>query len=97
MVWKKLKKLIIPFFIIKSLVFVIFISRSDLISISKDSRQHSDYIETIENDSIVIKEQQAVQIVCNEKDTVFSKRLRGRKDAKALLQKETEIPVPMVD
>jgi len=97
MVWKKLKKLIIPFFIIKALIFVIFISRGDLINISEDSNQHSNYIETIESDSIALKEHNAIQIVRNEKDTRFSLRLRGKKDTKNLLQKETEIPVPIID
>lgn len=97
MVWKKLKKLIIPFFIIKALIFVIFISRGDLINISEDSNQHSNYIETIENDSIALKEHNAIHIVRNEKDTRFSLRLRGKKDTKNLLQKETEIPVPIID
>lgn len=97
MVWKKLKKLIIPFFIVKLLIFVVFISRNDLISISGDRNSNSDYIEAVETDSLVLRDPKGVQIVRNDKEFGFSLKLRGKKNTKTLPGKETKIPVPIVD
>ena len=55
MIWKKLKKLIIPLIIAKLVILSFIIFRGDFISISRDINYKSNYQEGFDNDSIVQK------------------------------------------
>jgi hypothetical protein len=95
--WKKMKKVIIPLIIAKLLILVFFIFRGDGISISRDINHNSTYQEGFGNDSIIQKKPEFIRIVRNEKERGISIKLRSKKDAKFLREKEGEISVPKVD
>jgi hypothetical protein len=97
MIWKKLKKVIIPLIIAKLVILVFFIFRGDVISISRDINYSSNYKEGFDNDSIVLKKQKFIRIVRNEEERGISIKLRGKKNAKPLREKEGEISFPIVD
>lgn len=96
MIWKKLKKVIIPLIIAKVIILVFFIFRGNTISISRDINC-STYQEGFDNDSIALKKQKLIRIVRNEEERGISIKLRGRKNAKHLREKEEIIPIPIVD
>jgi hypothetical protein len=97
MIWKKLKKLIIPLIIVKLVILVFFILMGDVISISRDINYSSNYQEGFDNDSIVQKRQKLIRIVRNEEERGISIKLRGKKNVKPLREKEEEIFIPIVD
>jgi len=97
MIWKKLKKVIIPLIIVKLIILVFFIFRSDVISISRDINYGINYQEGFDNDSIVLEKQKIIRIVRNEEEHGISIRLRGRKNAKPIREKKGEISIPIVD
>lgn len=97
MIWKKLKKAIIPLIIVKLVIFVFFIFMSDAISISRDINYSSNYQGTFDNDSIVLNKQKLIRIVRNEDKRGISIKLRGRKTAIPLREKEGGIPIPLDD
>jgi len=97
MIWKKLKKLIIPLVVAKLVIMFIFIFRGDFISISRDINYSSNYQEGFDSDSIVQKRQKFIRIVRNEEERGISIKLRGKKNAKPFREKEGEISVPIVD
>jgi hypothetical protein len=97
MIWKKLKKVIIPLFIAKFIILGFFIFRGDVISISRDINYSSNYKEGFDNDSIVLIKQKFIRIVRNEEERGISIKFRGRKNAKPLREKEVEISIPIVD
>ena len=66
-------------------------------SISRDTNYSSNYPEVYDNDSIVLQKQKAIRIVRNEEERGISIKLRGRKNAKNLIENEKESPVPIVD
>jgi hypothetical protein len=96
MILKKLKRLVIPFFIIKLVIFVIVAFKSDLVSISRDLSYETNYPAGIENDSIVLKRQKSFQIVRNEEEGGILIKLREKKN-KPLSEKKNEIAFPLVD
>jgi hypothetical protein len=97
MIWKKLKKVIIPLIIAKLVVLVFFISRDDVISFSRDVSYCSNYQEGFDNDSIIQKKQKFIRIVRNEEERGITIKLRGKKNTKPLIEKEGEISIPLVD
>jgi hypothetical protein len=97
MIWKKLKKVIIPLIIAKFVILVFFIVSGDIISISRDINYSSNYQEGFDNDTIIQKRQKFIRIVRNEEERGISIKLRGKKNAKPLLEKEGEISNPVVD
>ena len=97
MIWKKLKKLIIPLIIAKLVILSFIIFRGDFISISRDINYSSNYQEGFDNDSIVQKKQKFIRIVRNKEERGISIKLRGKKNAKPLREKEGEISNPIVD
>jgi len=97
MIWKKLKKLIIPLIIIKFIFFLFFFFRSDIISISRDINYSTNYQTESDNDSIVLTRQKLIRIVRNEEERGISIKLRGRKNDRLLREKEEEITIPIVD
>jgi hypothetical protein len=97
MIWKKLKKAIIPLIIVKLIILVFFIFRGDAISISRDINYSSNYQEGFDNDSLALKKQKLIRIVRNEDERGISIILRGRKNAKPLRDKEGEMNIPIVD
>ena len=97
MIWKKLKKLIIPLIIAKLVIMFIFIFRGDFISISRDINYSVNYQEGFDIDSIVQKRQKFIRIVRNEEERGISIKLRGKKNVKTLRDKEGEISIPIVD
>jgi hypothetical protein len=97
MIWKKLKKVIIPLIIAKFIILGIFIFRGDFISISRDINYRSIYQEGFDNDSIVIEKQKFIRIVRNEDTRGISIKLRGRKNAIPLMENEGEMHIPIVD
>jgi len=71
--------------------------RSDFISVSRDLNYTSNYQEGFDNDSIVQKRQKLIRIVRNEEERGISIKLRGKKNAKSLREKEGEVSIPIVD
>jgi hypothetical protein len=97
MIWKRVKKLIIPLIIVKFIIFLFFFFRSDIISISRDINYSTNYQKEFDNDSIVNKRQKFIRIVRNEKEPGISIILRGRNNTKSLREKEEGIIIPKVD
>lgn len=97
MIWKKFKKVIIPLIIVKLIIIVFFIFRSDIISISRDKNYYSNYQGISDNDSIVQNKQKFIRIVRNAEKRGISIKLRGKKNAKPPREKEVEISIPLVD
>ena len=97
MIWKKLKKAIIPLIIVKLTILVFFILKSDVISISRDINYSSNYQEALDNDSLVQKKQKFIRIVRNEEERGISIILRGRKNDALLREMEEEMNIPIVD
>ena len=97
MIWKKLKRVIIPLIVVKSVIFVFFLFKSDIISISRDINFSSTYQQDFDNDSTIIKRQKLIRIVRNEEDPGISIKLRGRDKDRQQREKEREISVPVVD
>ena len=78
MIWKKLKKVILPLIIVKFMIFVFFIFKGDIISISRDKNYSTNYQQEFDNDSTVLKRQKLIRIVRNEEEPGISIKLRGR-------------------
>jgi len=97
MIWKRVKKLIIPLIILKFIIFLFFFFRSDIISISRDINYSTNYQTEFDSDSIVNKRQKFIRIVRNEKEPGISIILRGRNNNKSFREKEEEIIIPKVD
>ena len=97
MIIRKLKKVIIALIIIKFIVVVFFVFKSDLVSISRDIDYNSNYPEGFANDSIVLQKQKSIQIVRNEEERGISIKLRGKKNTKSFREKKGEISIPIVD
>jgi len=97
MIWKKLKKVIIPLIIVKFIIFIFFIFKSDIISISRGINYSTNYQEEFDNDSTVLKRQKLIRIVRNEEEPGISIKLRGREKPRHLREKEGEITIPVVD
>ena len=96
MIWNKLKKAIIPLIVIKLIILVFFVFTSD-ISISRDINYTNNYEEGFVTDSLFQKKQKLIRIVRNEEEGSISIKLRGRKNARPLIENVNEIPVPIVD
>jgi hypothetical protein len=97
MIWKKLKKAIIPLIIAKLIVLVFFLFRGDVITISRDINYSSNYREGFDNDTTVQKKQKLIRIVRNEGTRGISIKFRGKKNDEPLKGKEREISIPIVD
>jgi hypothetical protein len=97
MIWRKLKKVIIPLIIIKFIIFVFFIFKSDIISISRDINYSTNYRAEFDDDNIALKRQKLIRIVRNEEEPGISIKLRGRKNDRPLREKEGEITIPLFD
>jgi len=97
MIWRRVKKVIIPIIIAKIVILVFFIFSGDVITISRDTNYTSNYQEGYDNDSVVLKKQKFIRIVRNEEDRSISIILRGKKNSKPLKDKEGELSYPMVD
>lgn len=95
--WQKLKKVIIPLIIIKIIILVFFLSRSDLISISREISYSSNYQQGTESDSIVQRKQRLIRIVRNEEERRIIINLRGKKNAKPFSDDQREPNNPIVD
>jgi hypothetical protein len=98
MILKKLKRLVIPFFIIKLVIFVVVAFKSDLVSISRDLNYTPVYTQVYDNDndSIILPRQRTFQIVRNEEEGGILIKLREKKN-KPLSEKKNEIAFPLVD
>lgn len=92
-----MKKLVIPLIIAKLIILAFIIFRGDTISISRDLNSSTNYEGKFDNDSIVQKKQKFIRIVRNEEERHFSIILRARKNTKPHINKEGEIPFPIVD
>ncbi len=97
MIWQRLKKVIIPLIIVKLIIFVFFIFKSDIISISRDINYSTSYQQELDSDSSVLKRQKLIRIVRNEEEPGISIKLRGREKTRHLGEKEGEITIPIVD
>ena len=97
MIWKKLKRLLIPLIIVKLIILCFVLFRGDVISISRDINYSSTYQEPFENDSITVKRQKFIRIVRNEEKRGISIILRGKKTHIPPREKAGEIPGNMVD
>ena len=87
MILKNLKKVIIPLIIVKFIIIVYFVFKSDLISISREINYSNNYLEGFDNDSIVLQKQKSIQIVRNEEERGISIKLRGKKNTKPFREK----------
>jgi hypothetical protein len=83
--------------IVKFIIIVFFVFKSDLISISRDINYSGNYQEGFDNDSIILKKQNFIRIVRNEEERGISIKFRGKKNAKPLREKEGEKSIPMID
>jgi len=91
MIWKKLRKAIIPLIIVKVIILVLVILGNDVISISRDINYSSNYQKEFDSDSTVVKKQKLIRIVRNEEDRGISIKLRGRKNARPLRENEDRL------
>ncbi|NLJ43225.1 MAG: hypothetical protein GX431_06155 [Bacteroidales bacterium] len=97
MIWKKVRRLIIPLVIAKSVIFLVFLFRTDIITISKDKTYiNYNQIESV-TDSIDLKRQKLIRIVRNEGDRGISVVLRGKKNKHVHRDNEENITAPVVD
>jgi hypothetical protein len=97
MFWKKLKKVILPLIIVKFMIFVFFIFKGDIISVSRDIYYSKNYQQEFDNDTTVLKRQKLIRIVRNDEESGITIKLRGREKTRHLREKEGEITVPVVD
>ena len=97
MIWKKLKKVIIPLIIAKFIILGFLIFRGDFISISRDINYSSNYQEGFDDDSTITQKQKFIRIVRNEEKRNISIKLRGKKNSKPLINKERDLSYPIVD
>jgi len=97
MVWKKLKKAIIPLIIAKLIILVFFIFSGDSISISRDINYGSNYQQGFGSDSLVLKRQKFIRISRNENNRGISIIFRGKKTDKHAREKEGEVNSPIAD
>ena len=97
MIWKKLKKVIIPLIIAKFIILGFIIFRGDVITISRDIDYSSNNQEMFDNDSIVLKKQKIIRIVRNEEKRGILIKIRGKKTDRPLIEKQAEIPIPVLD
>jgi hypothetical protein len=97
MIWRKLKKVILPLIIVKFMIFLFFIFKGDIISISRDKNYSTNYQQESDNDSTVLKRQKLIRIVRNEEEPGISIKFRGRDNTRHLREKEGEITIPVVD
>jgi len=97
MTWKKVKRLIIPMLIVKFVISLVFLFRTDIVTISKDITYNN--YNQIESgiDSIDLKRQKLIRIVRNEGDHGISIVLRGKKNSKIHRNNEEKITLPVVD
>ena len=97
MIWQKLKKVIIPLIIIKIIIFVFFIFKSDLISISREISYIGIYQQGIENNSIFQEKQRLISIVRNDEERGIIIKLRRKKNAMPFPDNQRERYNPIVD
>ena len=97
MIWKKVKKLVIPFMFVKFVIFLFFIFGNDRVSISRDINYSTGYQTEFDNDSIVQKRTKFIRIVRNENQPGISIKLRGKKNNNSFRENEGEIIKPIVD
>lgn len=97
LIWKKVKKLIIPLMFVKFVIFLFFIFGNDRVSISRDINYSTGYQTEFDNDSIVQKRTKLIRIVRNENQPGISIKLRGKKNNNSFREKEGEIFKPIVD
>jgi hypothetical protein len=95
--WQKLKKVIIPLIIIKIIILVFFILKSEFISISREITYSDNYQQGTESDSIVQKKQRLIRIVRNEEERGIIIKLRGKKNAKPFPDNKRELYNPIVE
>jgi len=97
MIWKKLKKAVIPLIIVKLIILVFFVFYGDAISISRDINYGSNYQEGFDSDNSIQKKQKLIRIVRNEEESGISIILRGKKNAKPPTEKDREKSLPNAD
>jgi biopolymer transport protein ExbD len=95
--WQKLKKVIIPLIIIKIIILVFFILKSEFISISREITYSDNFQQGTESDSIVQKKQRLIRIVRNEEERGIIIKLRGKKNSKPFPDKKRELYNPIVE
>lgn len=83
--------------IIKTLIFVFFIFKSNLISFSREISYTGGYQQGIENNNVVQEKQRLIRIVRNEQDKGIVIKLRKRKNAQPFSDNQKEPSNPIVD
>ncbi len=91
-----LKKVVLPLIIIKIVIFVFLVIKSDLISISRDIN-YGNNLPGLVNDSTDLQKQKSFRIVRNTEDRGISIILREKKNARYFREKNEEISNPIVD
>jgi hypothetical protein len=97
MLWRKVKKVIVPLLIVKLVIFAMVIFSGDIVTISRDINYSSYSTEGFSSDSLVVKKQKLIRVVRNEKDKGISIILRGKKNSKSQKEREEEPAYPVVD
>lgn len=95
--WRKVKKLIVPLIIIKSVIALIFLFRNDMVTISRDVSWNNQYQYETGIDSAAFKKQKLIRIVRNEEERGISIILRGKKINRTSADKIGKKAIPMVD
>ncbi len=97
MIWRKVKKVIVPMIIIKITIFLFFILSGDRISISRDKSYETSYQEGMTGDSAALRRQKLIRIVRNEEERGISIILRAKKNHKSVKERERDHSYPIVD
>jgi hypothetical protein len=97
MIWKKLKKLIIPFIIIKIAISLFFIFGSDYVSVSRELTNNDNFQQGTLSDTIVRKNQKLIRIVRNDEEKGIIIKVRGKKNDRPFLDNQREMYNPKVD
>ncbi len=97
MIWKKVKKLIIPLIIAKLIIILIFLFRTERITISHDIKYSTENQFESGIDSIDLKRQKLIRIVRNEGERGISIVFREKKNKAYHREKEEKITVPVID
>lgn len=92
--WKKIKKVLVPLIIIKLLIFVAFIFKSDLVSIS---RELSYYQPATENNNAIPEKERLIKIVRHDDERGIVIQVRKKKNSVQLEDSQKDPVNPIID
>lgn len=95
--WKKLKKIVVPLIILKIIFLIIFIFKSDLISISREITSDTNYLQGTEMGNIDQGQKKLIRIVKNEEDRGIIIKLRAKKNDRLFNDDQSKPNIPVID